>query len=136
VRTISIAGRDVPYEDGEVPVVHFAGGRRGASEAGPYEFWTVYGPGGHCTARWPKGKDDPGERFRRMEHSAADADCWRLASRAVGIRPATEDEVIAWLSQKPGDSPFAESCQIGSRKLMVVRTAQGISLEVESRSNH
>jgi len=127
-RTTKIAGRDVPIEQGDPPIVQFSGGRRGKSEAGLYEFWTVFNRSGHCTARWPVG-GDPGDRFRRMEGSKADATCWLIAAAADGIRPATEAELISWLSSKPGDSPFAESCRIGSKTMKIVKTAEGFSFE-------
>src|SRR6059036_2773748 len=79
-RTTSIGGRDVPIEEGDVPIVYFSAGRLGNSEAGLYQFWTAVSKGRGTTARSRAGSD-PGERFRRMETSPADAQGWGLPLR-------------------------------------------------------
>jgi len=127
-RTTTIAGREIPIIEGDPSVVRFSGGRRRKSEAGSYEFWTILGKRAKSTARSLAGTD-PGERFRRMAKSEADADSWQIAVNANIIRPATEEEVIGWLKIKPGDSPFAEFCQIGSKKTRIVKAGRGLAFE-------
>src|SRR5437016_5040525 len=106
-RTTSIGGRDVPIEEGDVPIVYFSAGRLGNSEAGLYQFWTAVSKGRGTTARSRAGSD-PGERFRRMETSPADAQGWAIATEAEFVRPAIEKDVVGWLDIKPSDSPFAK----------------------------
>ena len=118
----------MPFEEAEPVTLQFSGGRGGKSEAGRWEFWTVFNDESRCTARWPAG-GDPGERFRSMEGSRGYEESWQTASTSKGIRPATKDEVIDWLNAHPEDSLFAELCQIGSKVMRIVKTAQGFSFE-------
>ena len=130
-RTTSIGSRDVPIEEGDVPVVYFSAGRLGKSEAGLYQFWTAVSKGRGTTARSRAGTD-PGERFRRMGTSAADAEGWAIAADAEFVRPASEKEVLGWLDIKPHDSPFAKWYYAGASKSRVVRTPDGYALQSHS----
>jgi hypothetical protein len=118
----------VPIEDGQPPLVCFTGGRGGASEAGAWEFWTVYkgrrGSVGRC-----RPGEDPGARFRDMEGRPGYEDHWKTAASAEGIRRATEEDVLVWLNTHPDDTPFAQYCQIGPRTLRVVGTSGNYRLE-------
>jgi hypothetical protein len=130
--TTKIANRDVPVEPGELITIRFSGGRVGAREAGVYEFWTVFkitnGIVIKQTARCLQGSD-PGERFRRMKGEKGYEDSWKVASTAKAIRPARQHEVIEWLKSHSKDSPFAKSCQIGNRTMILVRTTDGFRFE-------
>lgn len=128
-RTTTIAGRDVPFQGVETAIVEFSGGRRGETEAGPWEFWTVFNhEGRECTARCRAG-EDPGERFNKTEKRKGEEGCWQAASSAIGIRPATMGEIIRWLKSHPDDWPFAERCQIGSTSWNIVKTDRDFSFE-------
>jgi len=127
-KTTSIGNRDVPIEPGELITVHFSAGHGGVAEAGAWEFWTAYKQKRGVTARCRQGAD-PGERFRRMEGREAYKKYWEIAAAAEGIRPATQREVIKWLNTHPYDAQFATYCQIGSKNMSVVRTADGYHFE-------
>ncbi|MCH9016031.1 MAG: hypothetical protein IH877_10140 [Gemmatimonadetes bacterium] len=126
--TTKIAGRDVLLEAGEVITLQFSAGRGGKLEAGAWEFWTVFNDGSRSTARCRPGSD-PGERFRRMEGSPGYETHWEIAATSKGVRPATQNEVIEWLNAHLEDAKFAEYCQIGSKNMRVVETANGFRFE-------
>jgi hypothetical protein len=122
-RTTRIGGRDVPVEDGDMITVSFSGGAGGSSEAGDYEFWTVFSKIGIDTARCRPGAD-PGERWRKMEGSSEPAYVkgWEIARTADVIRPANQARVIKWLTgHDDSDAPFAGDCTVGDRAMRVVR---------------
>jgi hypothetical protein len=132
MKTTKIADRDVPIEPGELIAIRFSGGRFGESEAGVYEFWTVFkvenGTVIKCTARCHQGSD-PGERFRRMEGQKEYERAWKVASVATGIRPATQKAVIKWLTEHPNDACFAESCLVAGTNFKVVKTVDGYQIQ-------
>jgi hypothetical protein len=68
-RSTVIAARDVPVLDGDLVTLQFSAGRGGEDEAGLWEFWSAIDSKAALTARCRVGSD-PGERFRRMEHTA------------------------------------------------------------------
>ena len=131
-KTTKINDRDVLIEPGQPIAIRFSGGRLGESEAGVYEFWTVFkietGSVIKCTARCRHGSD-PGERFRRMEGETGYEDCWQVASTAKAIRPARPHEVSEWLHGHREDTAFAESCHDGDKTMRLVETADGFRLE-------
>jgi hypothetical protein len=127
-KTTKIANRDVPIEPGELITVRFSGGRGGESEAGAWEFWTVFNNRRAFIARCLQ-RSDPGKRFLRMEGEKGYEDSWKVAATAKGIRPATQAEVIKWLKDHNEDAMFAESCQVGGRTRRVVRAADGFTFE-------
>ena len=106
--------------------------RGGKSEAGLYEFWTIFkvenGIVIKCTARCHHGSD-PGERFRRMEGERGYEDCWEVASTAKAVRPARPKEVTDWLNGHREDTAFAESCLVGDKMVKLVETADGFRFE-------
>jgi hypothetical protein len=124
--TATIAGREVPIQDGEPITISSSGGRMGPSEAGVWEFWTVFNGEFNVTARCLQGSD-PGERFRIVEGERGYEKAWEVASTAKGLRPATEAEVLKWLNDKShkDDAPHAQECHIGDGRLAVVKTADG-----------
>jgi hypothetical protein len=126
--TTTIAGSDVPIAAGELVTVHFSAGRGGQVEAGVWEFWTIFNDRAGSTARCLQGSD-PGERFRRMEGLSAYKEHWEIAATAKGIRPATRDEVIAWLNAHQEDGKFAESVQFGLNTMRVVKTTHDFHFE-------
>ncbi len=126
--TTKIAGRDVPIEAGELVTLQFSAGRGGKVEAGACEFWTVFNDSRCSTARCRAG-NDPGERFRRMEGSHGYETHWEIAATSKAVRPAKQNEVVAWLNSHPEDAKFAESCQIGSKNMRVVQIANGFRFE-------
>jgi hypothetical protein len=132
MRTTKVANRDIPVEEGELLCIRFSGGRGGKSEAGLYEFWTIFkiqsGTAVKFTARCREG-NDPGERFRRMEGEKGYEKAWKVASAATGIRPATQEAVIKWLTKHPDDACFAESCLVGGTSFKVVKTVDGYQLQ-------
>ena len=132
MKTTKIADRDVPIEPGVLFVIRFSGGRLGETEAGVYEFWTVFkvenGTVMKCTARCHQGSD-PGERFRRMEGQKGYEQAWEVASAATGIRPATEKAVMKWLTEHPDDACFAESCFVAGTNFKVVKTVDEYQLQ-------
>jgi hypothetical protein len=126
--TTRVAGREVPVETGELLTVFFSSGRGGETEAGDWEFWTIFNDQHGSTARCRPGSD-PGERFRRMEGVSGYERHWGIASSSLGVRPATQRELIAWLNSHSGDAQFAETCRVGAAVLRVVRNPNGLSLE-------
>jgi hypothetical protein len=127
--TTTIAERDIPIQAGEVSTVYFSSGRGGESEAGEWEFWTIFNSHLGSTARCRLGSD-PGERFRIMEGASGYESHWQIASSSIGVRPATRNEVIGWLNSHVKDAQFAESCRLGSKSLQVVRASNGVAFEL------
>ena len=127
--TTKIANRDVPIEPGELITLRFSGGRAGESDAGAWEFWTVFNNREPSVIARCRPGSDPGERFRRMEGEKEYERFWKVAATAKGIRPATEAEVIAWLKSHNEDAPFAESCQVGGKTMSVVKKADTFRFE-------
>lgn len=105
MNTTKIADRDVPVESGEVVTRRFSAGRHGESEAGDFEFWTIFRDRYSYAVRCRAGAD-PGERFRIMEGEEGYERHWEIAATAKGIRPATQDEVDNWLETHPDDAKF------------------------------
>jgi hypothetical protein len=54
---------------------------------------------------------------------------WEVASTAKGIRPATEAEVLKWLTGHESDAVFAGAFQVGGRTMKVVKNSGGFGLE-------
>ncbi len=124
LNTTRIAGRTVPVEPGDVTTCRFSAGHHGKSEAGEWEFWTIYNDTSRFSARCRAGRD-PGERFRRMERPEGYEKHWEVASTAKGIQPATLEEVNGWLDGHSDDAKHAVSCRVGSERWKVVMTEQG-----------
>jgi hypothetical protein len=126
--TTEIAGRDIPIEPGELITIRFSGGRAGKSEAGAWEFWTVFNDDKGFAGRCLQARD-PRERFRRMEGVRGYEDPWKVAASAKGIRPSTNQEVIDWLNGHKEDARFADSCQVGGKTINVVKTVDGFQFK-------
>ena len=127
-RKTQIARRNIPIVAGDVITLQFSSGRCGEPEAGAWEFWTVFNEQLRSTARC-RPRTDPGERFRRMEGLPEYETHWTIAATAKAIRPATQREVIRWLSSHPEDAQFAQSCRVGLKNMRVVRTEDGFRFE-------
>ena len=124
-KTTKIADSDIAIEPGQPIAIRFSGGRQGKSEAGVYEFWTIFNNTDKpVTGRSLQGTD-PGERFRRMQGARGYEQYWKVAATAIAIRPATQEEVLNWLQTHGDDALFAESCKIGEKTLKVSRTIDG-----------
>lgn len=111
-------------EPGPIITVTFSSGRLGETDAGDFEFWTVYNQQAAFMARGRVG-EDPGERFRRMEGLPGYAKPWHVASTASGLRPSTISEVVGWLNDHPEDATFAQAAEVRPVRLKVVRSAAG-----------
>ena len=64
-----------------------------------------------------------------MEGQEGYEDAWKIAASARSVRPATEEKIVGWLNSHEKDARFAESCQMGSRRLRVVEADGGFTLE-------
>jgi hypothetical protein len=123
----TIAGRDVPIEEGEVITLDFTGGPN-AGDEGPKDFWFISNGKYGYPLRWHHGQD-PGERFRMMEGARGYEREWDIARTAIGIRPANKQEVIDWLKKHPKDVPFVQSGRIDGKMFRVVPENSGYRLE-------
>jgi hypothetical protein len=120
----TIAGREVPIKQGPKIVVSFSGGKVGAEEAGPWEFWVLVGKDGRGTIGRCHPGSDPGERWRRMEGARGYERHWEKAQSAEYLRPASVADVEVWLNEPSHqrDARFAESVEIDGKAMTIVRS--------------
>jgi hypothetical protein len=120
----TIAGREVPIKQGPKIVVSFSGGKVGAEEAGPWEFWVLVGKDGRGTIGRCHPGSDPGERWRRMESARGYERHWEKAQSAEYLRPASVADVEVWLNEPSHqrDARFAESVEIDGKAMTIVRS--------------
>jgi hypothetical protein len=122
MRTTEIAGREVPIQPGPPVTITFSGGAAGPSDAGVYEFWTLVIPQGATivfdTARQRTG-DDPGERWRRMEHAPGYEESYKRAKKAQHMKPAAIKLVEDWLNKHPADAECIVSCSQDGKPMKV-----------------
>jgi hypothetical protein len=98
-RRTEIAGRNVLIEPGEIITIDFSGGPQ-PGDAGPKDSWVIFNERDAYIARWRHGEDF-GDRFRIMENEKDYERAWEVARTAIGIRPATRQEVMKWLRGQP-----------------------------------
>lgn len=126
----SIAGHEVPLWIGDVPTIHFSGGPGGPYDIGDFQFWLALTDEGNGVVARCHAGDDPGDRFRRMEHDPNDASAWLVASNATSLRPAPPVAVSAWLDAHPDEAKFAaHTCRIGPKVLAIKKHPSGFRLE-------
>ena len=117
----------MPIEQSDRTLVWFSRENAGDTMSGVWEFWTLFDGSRTVTGRCREDVD-PGERFRRMEGDEEYEDAWKIATAAIGIRPASRKAVTGWLNSHPESARLAEACKVDSTVLRVLQTSEGVQL--------